>query len=155
MKKCAILAVVLLATVFFTGCGTSGPNFTRVETFPPDRALVYIYREAKMAGSANNYTIWVNDEPLTNLANGGYHYYLAEPGEQNLKARTKVNALNAGLATTAQSRWEFINFSAEAGKTYYIRSKIGGFTGLRGKLVNKDVAIKQISRCKLTDPFPL
>ena len=83
----------------------------------PGKALVYFYREKKLAGWGVGYNVRDGETRIGGLPNGSYFVYDATPGSHTFSAATEARAERT--------------LKIEAGKSYYIRGEIemGMFVG--------------------------
>lgn len=133
-----LLVLSLVGVAFMSGCATNGPAFAKVDTIPPDKGLIYIYRPQAFQGGAVSYDVRVNDQVVTHLSNGGYCPYFAAPGEAQVSAKTE--------ATSS------VTLDVKAGQTYYIRGGVNvGFLVGRPHLMVMpgNVGAAEITDCKL------
>ncbi len=121
---------VLLSFFVFgsLGCANLGDKFTQVEDFNKSKALVYVYRVPKFAGSAGSPYLCIDGKVAGEVADGGYFSLLLDPGSH------KVNLKSLGTET------EGFTFKVGSGKTYYLRSdfsslKSGTGAGLVGDAI--------------------
>jgi hypothetical protein len=122
----------------------SGPPFAPVPAQPPEKAIVYVYRNARFFGDAVVYTVNAGGVPLVKLQPGGYIALVAEPRETEFSARTE--------ATTS------ITLDLEPGETYYLKGGVGvGFLIGRPQLTLVDdvVGASEIQKCKKLGPASL
>jgi hypothetical protein len=134
------LAAAAFATcvLVLTACAAKGPPFQAIDLIPEAKALVYIYRAPRFAGSGVVYDVRIKDTEIITLRAGGYYPYFAEPGETEFWARTEARA----------SVTEDLN----AGETYYLKGDTGfGFFIGHPKLmfVSEQVGQAEIAKCKL------
>jgi hypothetical protein len=150
LTRCARLGLIaLLAMLFLAGCAT-GPAFVAAPPPPKDKALIYVYRQGGFRpGAAGTHHLMLNHKQLTILRHGGYFPALAEPGPVAL-----------GLVDVRPFRTDSVNgpeavsttFTAEAGKTYYVKFLLGGWsTYARLEKVDAAVGAAEIRDCKLLD----
>ena len=85
-----LLAIMVSISVFLSGCAL-GPKFSAVTSIAPEKAMVYIYRTSAFLGSASVYRIWINDTHVTDIGNGQYYPYLADPGELAFKMKLNLS----------------------------------------------------------------
>jgi hypothetical protein len=131
-----VAAVAGLALM--SGCATTGPAFTKVENIPAGKGLMYIYRPASFKGAAVSYDVHVKDKVVTNLKNGGYFPYFAEPGENEVWAKTEAKSS--------------VTVDVKPGQTYYVKGGVRmGFAIGRPDLSQQtaDVGAAEIAECKL------
>jgi hypothetical protein len=86
MKKAISMLTLLAGFLMLQGCA-SAPHFIPVANVPPDKALIYIYRNQNYVGSGVDFKIFANHNPVTMLTASGlitdniYYPYVATPGE--------------------------------------------------------------------------
>lgn len=136
-NKWLALSIVALCA----GCSADGTPFTKVDSIPDGKGVVYIYRPAHFTGSAVYGTLKANDVPITKVTNGGYFPYVAEPGMLHLSIATE---------TTNST-----DVDVEAGKETYVKSSvsIGLLVGhLTLTEVSPEIGAQEIHECKLLPP---
>lgn len=80
-RKPLIPVSIVLSTALLTiGCSAPGPMFQPAE-IRNDSALVYVYRNSKVVGSGNVFTLVANGKPVADIANGSYYPLYAPAGE--------------------------------------------------------------------------
>jgi hypothetical protein len=124
--------------VILTGCMTLGPEFKKIETFPDNKAIVYIYRPDSFIGGGVAYDVKVGETPIITLYNGGYYPYFSEPGEIEFWAKTEAKSS--------------VTIDIKPNTSYYIKGTVGvGFLVGRPHLivVAPEVAKNEIEKCKL------
>lgn len=111
MKKILYIATLLLMLGFMiAGCATvplASPDMdmnTKAMKPPADKALLYVYRDAVFASSANLFEITVDDFPVGKLAEKTYLTVLLEPGKHRVTSK------------------KMAPIHAEPGKTYYVKT---------------------------------
>lgn len=130
------LMLLLLGLFLLSSCA-AGPKFTKVDTIPEDKGVVYIYRPASPIGMAVVYQVIANSTVIMPLQNGGYYAYFAKPGENEFQAATESISS--------------VTLDVKPGQTYYIKGTLGvGFAVGRPRLaiVTADVGEKEIADCK-------
>jgi len=139
--------LLIMVTVFgislMSGCATSGPAFTKVESIPAGKGLVYIYRSPSFKGAAVSYDVNVKDKVATHLANGGYFPYFADLGENEVWAKTEAKSS--------------VTIDVKPGQTYYVKGGVRmGFLVGRPDLTLEpaDVGAAEIAECKLITVSP-
>lgn len=138
LVRTRLVAAALLSTLL-SACAASGPAFTSVSLTPDSpKALVYVYRPNRVAGSAINYTVKANGTPVTKLENGGYFPLVIDPGSIEFEAKTE-----------ARTR---VVVDVRAGETRYVQGSIGMgvFIG-HPRLLEVDAATgaAEVKECKL------
>ena len=132
--------LVVLSTVFIvTGCApTLLQVYQRIETIPPNKAIVYIYRPSAFIGGGVYYDVKANSKVVTTLWNGGYYPYIADPGEIEFSAKTEST--------------DSVTLDVKTGQAYYVKGTVGvGFLLGRPHLtvVSANIAEAEITECKL------
>jgi hypothetical protein len=106
-------------------CAHRGAAFSLVPAENPDRAVVYLFRPASMAGSARSPDVFVDDKKVLELANGGYGRLELAPGRRELRIETSPT-FNYGTAY----------LEVEPGKEYFVKYEIEPELKIREALVN-------------------
>jgi hypothetical protein len=138
LRKPIMIMVCFTAVLILNSCASLGPQFQKVETFPNDKGLVYIYRPSSFIGSGVSYDVKVGETPVTTLHNGGYYPYFSEPGEVEFRAKTESKSS--------------VTLDIKPGQIYYIKGTVGvGFVVGRPHLmiVESNIAENEITKCKL------
>jgi hypothetical protein len=136
-------AVAVAGLAMMSGCATKGAAFQQVESIPADKGLVYVYRPASFKGAAVSYGVKAKDTVITNLTNGGYYPYFADPGEIEIWAKTEAKSS--------------VTLDVKAGQTYYVKGgiRIGALVGRPHlAVVPADVGAAEIAECKLIGSSP-
>lgn len=140
-----LIAVAFAGLAVMSGCATEGPAFVKVENIPADKGLVYIYRSSSFKGGAVSYDVHVKDKAedkvATHLTNGGYFPYFANPGENEVWAKTEAKSS--------------VTVDVKPGQTYYIKGGVRmGFALGRPDLSLQpaDIGGPEIAECKLITP---
>lgn len=137
MQKLVGIALVLIALTL-TGCASLGPAYQKVENFPEDKGLVYIYRPSSFIGGGVSYDVKVGEAPVTTLYNGGYYPYFVKPGEVEFWAKTETKSA--------------VTLDVKPGQEYYVKGTVGiGILVGRPHLmvVQPEIGATEISGCKL------
>ncbi len=80
MKLCtAIVRVLCCAMLFASGCAVRGQPFEKVQ-FPPNRAVIYVYRPYSYASSLLRPAVICGGESA-NIGPGGYHAFIVPAGK--------------------------------------------------------------------------
>lgn len=139
MKR--ICSVLLIAVVLLTTSVACAPTldqvYKKVEGFPSNKALVYIYRPSGM-GAAVYYDVKANGKVVTTLYSGSYYPFVTEPGEIEFSAKTEAS--------------DEVTLDAKPSQTYFLRGSVGlGFFVGHPHLtiVPADEAEQEIVDCKL------
>lgn len=141
MKTKRVIGILLLIAVL-SSCVTLGPPFKPVDSIPPGKALIYMYRTNAFVGGAISYDMNVNDKIITILYRGGYYPHFVDPGKIDIWARTESKSS--------------VTFVAEEGKTYYVRGSVTmGLMVGRPKLevIDEATGAEEIKKCGLLKEF--
>ena len=131
--------LLLLAAMVLAGCATGEP-FKKLETIPPGKAVIYIYRPSAM-GAAIAYDVKRGERVIITMKARGYYPYVTDPGEVELWAQTESKAS--------------VTLDVKVGEVYYVKAGIGvGFLVGRPRLnpVLAHEAEEEITDCKLLVP---
>jgi hypothetical protein len=93
------LAVAIVAGALLTGCGggrASGPAF-RPEELSGDRAVIYVFRDARGLRT-RNMTLFVDQQEVGRLPDGGYRAVVVGPGEHFVRVVSSVADSARGVA---------------------------------------------------------
>jgi len=137
-----IFISLLIALVFsLSGCAAKGPTFTDVKSNNLDKALLYIYRPWAMTGAAVSYQVVLNNVRISpKLSNQSYLVKEIDPGE-------------IVLFTDTRNIDRVLKFTGEAGKTYFVSISSKNYAAMvfehAAYLVDKDLAIEELKKCKL------
>ncbi|MBK6545089.1 MAG: DUF2846 domain-containing protein [Saprospiraceae bacterium] len=95
---------------------------------PTDKALIYIIREKKYAGSANMINLWVNGNFITQFRNESYYPLIVEPGEKNITGTITNKSLFviAQIESKGKGEIDLLRREFESGKTYYLELVVTG-----------------------------
>ena len=133
--------VALTLALLAAGCSASGAAFTRVSPIPEGKGVVYIYRQPSFVGGGVYGTVKANDVPVTQIKNGGYYPYVANPGPVQFSVTTE--ATNTADVTV------------KSGEETYLKTTVGmGFFIGHLKLteVSSQIGEEEIRECKLLEP---
>ena len=114
-------------------------QFMGMEEPDKDGAIVYYYRPWKYTGAALSLDIMEDGVPVAELGVNEY----------------KVHRTNAGkktASTESGGAYDYVPFTAEKGKSYFVRAeRTWEFTGILGgvqiDLVPQEKALKEIQKC--------
>lgn len=133
----AAFALFFLA-IGLVGCGASGNAFAPRQV-APDQALIYVYRDDNLQGSAVTLNIEIDGEKIGGLKPEGYLYKYVSPGNHTVSCKTESE--------------DSVEFKANAGETYYVEAEVvmGFFVG-RPKLtlVHSEVGPANIAGTKFS-----
>ena len=107
------LNVVLIATVLIA-CAAQGPIYVPIDGSGEPTATIVIYRPSKWQGAGITPGLFVNDDEIFQLKNGGFGIVEIEPGLYTLSTPSDNNW------TTADAPSHF-DIEVEAGKAYFVR----------------------------------
>jgi hypothetical protein len=149
--KSALIIIALLLAGLFSGCAT-GPRFVSRVSVPKDKAVVYVYRERQVKGSAGYNNIYINGEKLGAVKAGAYYIYYAKPGE--LIFSQEAGLIQPGLVFSLLDRAmeakknAALVFNADAATEYFVE------WGAYGKMETRDyeAAINILKDCSLQEP---
>ena len=145
------LAILGLLIFILPGCSATGPLF-QPASLKDDSALVYLYRESKLAGCGNVFTIIVNDNAVANFASGSYFPMYSPAGELEFIA---VNHLRPPFLLSAIARAELkkkvqLQLTVKAGSIYYVRI-VHGFGGIKLEQVSDTIGQQEIAQLNLAE----
>ena len=146
-----LLPVLSGITFLLQGCATGIP-FSGLAPIPENRALLYLYREARMLGAAGSNEIYINGKPTVNLKSGGYFVVDIEPGPVAISHRAAISVpLLLTLVDRAlePEKKPKVTFTAEANHIYYVEGVLAGKIELR----DFDTAFPVLKNCKLLSPI--
>jgi hypothetical protein len=160
MTRKSLLApfrILIASTVIWLlhGCA-SGPRFEGMTAVPENKALLYIYREARMLGGAIPWEVFVNGKEIVSLTNGGYYVHTLEPGPVVISDRPGYSPVGLGLVGVALSRSVepekkgLISFNAEPNGVYYVEWRMG-LSGEQIETRDYKAAINTLKDCKLLE----
>jgi hypothetical protein len=118
-QRCCSLFFPLVAILLFSGCRLAKvPEFQPLESRPPDKAVIYIYRPLISRFRASDYHLpylFVDNKKIVPMKVGRYTWLYAEPGTHvfEIKATTFFRH-------TAMKTLEHLSLAVEAGKEYYL-----------------------------------
>jgi hypothetical protein len=138
------LLLVLATGLFLAGC--TAPRFTPIASVPPDKALVYIYRKAHIAGSLSNHRIAVNGQRVTSLYNSSYYPYLASPDTNRFGFALFSPSWALNLAMKDD---DLFRLKTEAGETYYLQLKTATMWGPKIVQIDEETGKREITGCRL------
>src|SRR5688572_29986482 len=134
IKTNRALKLVFLLTALATGCATTSQEVTAPPKpdFPPDKALVYIYRKPRF-GVTGDYLVSVNKQSIGNLPTGVWSSHVTSPGTNIYSIKLIVSGgmyvlapAAAGIAAAGDKDNEVLKVEFQAGKTYYLRMSYVG-----------------------------
>jgi hypothetical protein len=118
--------IIATAVLLLTSCASTGPAFSGLDTAPPDKALVYIFRPSTFTLSLRSIDVSINGAQHISLSNAGYTIAYLEPGRNIFE-----QSMNKKLMYPENFKDKRkIEIDLVAGETYFIEfnptSAIGG-----------------------------
>lgn len=152
-KSSTLLLTVLSGITFLLqGCATGIP-FSGLTPIPENRALLYLYREARITGAAGSNEIYINGKPTVDLKSGGYFVVVIDPGPVVISFRPALPVLPSLLHLVERAlepeKKPIVTFTAEANHVYYVEGMIAGKIELR----DHGTAFPVLKNCKLLSPI--
>jgi uncharacterized protein DUF2846 len=136
MRQVRPFLLAMVSLVALAACAT-GAKFQTVDTIPPGKAVIYIYRPSSL-GAAITYDVKHKDRVVITTKAFGYYPYVTDPGEVELSAQTESKSS--------------VTLDVKPGEIYYVKAVVSmGFLVGRPRLVvvSADEAKKDIAECKL------
>lgn len=130
MKKLLGLVAVVLCFSF---------SHAPASNTPPEEATIYIYRGGQFAGSARNWSIFVDEQKVCKLSNNKFIKVSVKPGKHVINS--KIGGVEMLKKETG------LEIEVEAGKDYFVSCNVKqSFTRFRLELmeVTKSTADKQM-----------
>ena len=142
MKRSWFLLSVLVALMFFQGCGGTASKISFFEEkFNNDNdALVYVYRLKSMVGGAVGWNAYLDGKVVGVLKQGAYMVLHVIPGKHSIHigdVSTPVEALGEVIAQNPNS------FRIKENEIFYIRSR-----GFSVEFATKEKAMEELSSLK-------
>ncbi|MCK5552130.1 MAG: hypothetical protein KAJ09_03220 [Deltaproteobacteria bacterium] len=121
-RKVELFSIGIAILISMVGCVAKGPVFTPADA-PNEKSLIYLYREFKVGGSGNVFTVFANRQPIADLPVGGYFPFEIEPGQVEFRA---VNHMRPPLVWSVLDhillkKKVLLSIRAVAGQTHYVR----------------------------------
>ena len=139
MFKKILLFIVLLVSVFLSGCATAKP-YQEVKV-QEDKALVYVYRPESLIYRGTPYYIFINGEKTKDMIiNASYIPFQLKAGRTSISLRE--NSLFHAIVDEK-------NYFFKAGHTYYIRINSGLYGAFTIEQVSPEVGSKEIKETKM------
>ncbi len=142
------LLTTLLLTISLQAYG-SPADLEELRAAYPDKAIVILYREDKLAASAIHYRPYLNDVPMTVLVNGTWAYAIVPEGSYDLwleQYAPKGSPKGVRSRAVESYRWQ-------AGQVYAIEVDSVSMPGLvsraMGEVVDLTQARKEIKELSL------
>ena len=117
------------------------------------KALVCIYRQGRVTGSASHDHLYVNKVYVGTLLNGEYTWTEEAPGPVVVTGIAKmyyaggVIVSSAAAVNQTRGQEERIRLEAEAGKIYYMKWTSGMFgSGIKVEMMDPGVGAKEMSK---------
>jgi len=142
MKALLKLLAVIVVSLSFCGCATSGPKYSElipnVSNLPADTGRIFIYRTAVM-GAAVQPEVKLNGDVIGRAVPNGFFYIDKKNGTYEILTSTEVDRK--------------LSLLLESGQTRYVRLNIswGFFVGhVYPELIESGIAEKEIQDCHYT-----
>lgn len=142
MKDLLKFIAVIIVSLSFLGCATSGPKYSEllpsIATPPPDTGRIYIYRTTAL-GAAVQPEVKLNGEVVGKAVPKGFFYVDKKPGSYEILTSTEVDRKLSLLLENAQTRYVRLNIA------------MGFFVGhVYPELIDSATAEKEIQDCHYT-----
>ena len=118
---------------------------------PANKALIYLYRPDRFAGSGNTYQISINRKPVADMSVGTRLYYAVPPGHTTLQGWTLVNILNIGLGFLLMEKPDIV-LDTKAGEVYFVDIKTGFAGGPQFDLVDDATGLEAVKGLRFAMP---
>ena len=149
MKK-GLLILFYYFLIAINGCGFApmgkGPIFTNSAP-SSEKAKVVHYRIRRTIGNGAYFLLYMNDQFVTGIGNGGYYEQELTPGEYTCYIRfqnyTPVFALVAAIDNARAVKLHEFTFNAKSGEIYYFRWNAAGKPFV--DKVEEQVALKELN----------
>lgn len=147
MNRAKFITAILLLTVLSAPnamaakpvAKAKGPIFEDYGEIPDGKALVYIYRNAEVAGYKRRYRVQANGDLVTIMMSGGYFPALVDPGHVVISA----------------DRYDSVEFDLAPGDVRWVRfDLITHFATMEVQLtdVDPEMAALEIASAKRLEP---
>ncbi|MDH4232351.1 MAG: DUF2846 domain-containing protein [Nitrospirota bacterium] len=141
MKTLLKFFAVIILSLPFWGCATSGPKYSELLpalSTPPDTGRIYIYRTT-VFGAAVQPEVKLNGEVVGKAIPKGFFYVDKKPGTYEILTSTEVDRKLSLLLECAQTRYVRLNMA------------MGFFVGhVYPELIDSETAEKEIQDCQYT-----
>ena len=149
MKNVKLIVIFALSLAIF-GCGFApkgkGPIFASAPP-APQKAKVVHYRIHRIIGNGAYFLLYMDDELVTGIGNGGYYDQELSPGLYKYCIRfqnyTPVFALAAAIDNVRAVKLHEFMFDAKPGEIYYFRWNAAGKPYV--DRVSEEVALKELN----------
>jgi hypothetical protein len=150
----------IFAVVVVSGCAApelTGPTFTEQDEIPSNQSIVYLYwtdRMEQLTHMRVKFEMVANGHKLLDLSIGGYHVFLADPGELVVTSSANFTFGQMGALDVAMTPKKEITLNIEPGKRYFIRGALTGRPGrfqLHLTAVDEGRGLYEIRSAKLID----
>ena len=152
------MLALLAGFLMLQGCA-SAPRFKPAANVPPDKALIYIYRNQNYIGSGVDFKIFANHNPITMLTASGlitdniYYPYVAAPGEISFTGQ-RVSHGDMHLFDFVYSQDKLADLQVKAGQTYYLKFHWKLVSGAASLILrDNDTGSREIADCYLAHSF--
>lgn len=135
--------------VFLSGCAANlkGTEFQIVDSVPDNKALIYVYWTDMWTEGAKRdpieFTLKMDEKPLTVMIHAGYFKYYVDPGEIHLSTHLRFKYLVAGLLDVAMAPTATLTLNAEPGRIYFVRCIV--FPPLQGRMGTSSAKLSMMS----------
>jgi Protein of unknown function (DUF2846) len=127
MKKLSLSVIVVVFFVII-GCGYApkgkGPIFSSSE-ITPEKAKVIHYRVPSIVGNGAYYKLYMNDEFVTGIGNGGYYDQDLSPGDYEFSTLSEIRAyigiIDNAISNMMAEKEHQLSLKVEPNKVYYLR----------------------------------
>jgi hypothetical protein len=140
MKIFSRLSLMILVSLLFGACATTGPKFTelspQISEVSSDVGRIYLYRKSVL-GAAIQPEVKLNGDVIGKAVPNGFFYVDKSPGNYEIMTSTEVDRK--------------LSITLEGGQTRYVRLNIsmGFFVGhVYPELVDLDVGTREIQDCR-------
>ena len=134
---------LLFALTLMGGCGPKlGKNFVKLDSIPPGKAVVYLYRRFGNLGYIIPIDIYSNDTLIVTMPHESYYPYLVEPGEVEFNSRHGIT----------KRVHESVTIQARAGQAYFVKTTlrpVGDTTQASLEAMPLEEGADEIRECKL------
>lgn len=101
--RLSVLVCATAAGLSAGGCGPARPElggpFVKVETIPPGKVLIYVYRPSMDVARAEVYDVRANGRLISGISDGGYFTCFVDPGEINFTVKRTMTTTGTASVT--------------------------------------------------------
>lgn len=160
--------IILISIFTLTGCAT-GAKFVQINDPNDNMSMLYIYRSLTWINSGMAPNVYINDNKLSKLYNGGYQVYQVEPGIYNifvdasfLEWSVKVNKVSVNLLPNTSAYIRLVSGASLSHSITYVNDPLapisdlisnGGYatiTDARLEIVSKKIAETELLDTRLS-----